>query len=291
MMTYYREHSRFSDPGRYRAALDALPEAIPALCEAIQGLLIHVFHAHRYGVQLEPERLRESCIYDLPDMLDRLFALEEAPLTQARAPERRLVANCRGYAMLLCSVLRERGTPARLRVGFETYFHRNPPRYGDHWVCEYWDAARRRWILVDAQLDPLHRETFGIDFDPCDLPESRFILAGDMWNRCRRGVIDPALCGILNLWGRAYVRGNVVRDVLCLRKIEYFPWDGAPLTLKDEGALTPSDIELLDRLAGLTYPSVAVEELGAVYAAHPGALEARKVSIGLDEDVAAAGKE
>src|SRR6516165_7569409 len=29
--------------------------------------------------------------------------------------------------------------------------------FEDHWVCEYWNGAEERWVLVDAQLDELQQ--------------------------------------------------------------------------------------------------------------------------------------
>jgi transglutaminase-like putative cysteine protease len=49
---------------------------------------------------------------------------------------------CNSYALMLVSMLRANGVPARSRCGFGAYF--NPPKFEDHWVCEYWNADRRR---------------------------------------------------------------------------------------------------------------------------------------------------
>jgi len=151
-------------------------------------------------------------------------------------------------------------------VGFETYFHKN--RFGDHWVCEYWREDAQRWTLVDAELDALHREAFDVMFDPQDLPEDAFIVSGEMWRRCVDGRVDPGLCGMLNTWGMAYVRGNLVRDVICLSKVENFPWDGAPLTLKPDDDVTAADLALLEYLADITSPEVRIPEVVAAYETH-----------------------
>jgi CO dehydrogenase/acetyl-CoA synthase beta subunit len=45
-------------------------------------------------------------------------------------------------------------------------FGRHP--YHDHWVCEYWARDEQRWVLVDAELDELHRSLLKFDFDPTD---------------------------------------------------------------------------------------------------------------------------
>jgi hypothetical protein len=45
--------------------------------------------------------------------------------------------------------------------------------------------SENRWILVDAQLDAVQRETFKPGFDPLDVPRDGFIVAGDAWRQCR----------------------------------------------------------------------------------------------------------
>lgn len=70
--------------------------------------------------------------------------------------EKHLVGVCRHSNVLLAAMLRTQGVPARARCGFAGYF--TPGKFEDHWVCEYWDAAEKRWILVDAQIDALQRE-------------------------------------------------------------------------------------------------------------------------------------
>ena len=96
-------------------------------------------------------------------MLARITEFDSQPLTIARPLDRKFVGNCRDHSTLLCSILRQQGVPARARCGFGAYFM--PNHYEDHWVCEYWNAAQQRWILVDAQLDQLQREALNIPFD------------------------------------------------------------------------------------------------------------------------------
>ena len=53
---------------------------------------------------------------------------------------------CRDYALLMTSILRYRGIPARARAGFGKYFTKG--RYEDHWVCEYWLTDEDRWVMI-----------------------------------------------------------------------------------------------------------------------------------------------
>ena len=103
-------------------------------------------------------------------------------------------------------MLRAHGVPARARCGFGAYFEKG--KFIDHWVSEYWNAAQRRWILVDAQLDERQRELFRIAFDPQDVPRDRFLVAGDAWRRCRAGEADPQAFGILDMHGLWFIAGS-----------------------------------------------------------------------------------
>jgi hypothetical protein len=147
-----------------------------------------------YGCDLSAERQNESHIRRMEKRLDRIMALAERPLTVARGPDHRIAGRCSSFTLMLVSMLRANGVPARLRCGFAAYF--NPPRFEDHWVCEYWDAARRRWVLADAQLDVVWCEKMWIAFDPADVPLAQFLTAAEAWRRCRRGEADPAPFGI-----------------------------------------------------------------------------------------------
>lgn len=152
----------------YAPLLEDLPADIPALVRAVQGNLLHIFWAEAYGVTHTDEQREGVGIRSAAEKLRRIHAANPAPLTTPRPPEARLVGNCRDFSVLLCALLRYHGIPARARCGFGTYF--TPGRYEDHWVCEYWRADEGRWVMVDAQLDALQRDTLKIDFDPLDVP-------------------------------------------------------------------------------------------------------------------------
>jgi hypothetical protein len=164
-------------------------------------------------------------------------------------------------------MLRHQGVSARVRNGFGVYLR--PEQFIDHWVCEYWDAGRARWVAVDAQMDPEHRAILEIEFDFMDTPQEQLIRAGTIWRRCREGALDPACCGALDLWGMDYVKANLLRDFLALNKCEVLPWDGAALTERPYGDLTGGEVALLDRIADLTAATVDVPVVRELYASHP----------------------
>jgi hypothetical protein len=251
---YYATPGPLTDPGQQAGLLDALPTDISSLCRVVQGLMIHVFWAEQYGIQLPEQRKSELQLRSVESKLDRLIELDARPLSQARPPEQRLVSNCRDFSLLLTTMLRYHGVPARARCGFGRYFI--PNHYEDHWVCEYWNTGQNRWVLVDAQLDQLQCAKLAIPFDPLDVPRDQFIVGGKAWQLCRSGQADPAMFGIFDMQGLWFVRGDFVRDVAALNKIELLPWDSWGIIEGRDQDLSAADLVFLDQLAALTCADV-----------------------------------
>ena len=248
-LAYYAKPGPLSELGAHAARARELPGGLAELCRVVQGLVVHPFLAHLYGLAPGAVRHAELELRPVAAMLDRALALDPQPLAVTRPPERRLVGNCRHFTLLLCSLLRARGVPARARCGFGAWFE--PAQFTDHWVCEVWDEARAAWRLVDAQFDAIQREAFRLPFDPLDVPRSQFVVAGEAWQRCRSGGADPRDFGIMDLRGLWFVRGNVVRDLAAFAKRELLPWDGWGL-MADQHESDAAELALLDRAAALT---------------------------------------
>jgi len=249
-LAFYANPGLMTDPGDFTNLFDELPRNIPELCRIVQGLMIHIFWAEQYGLQLPEKRRDEVQLRSVADKLAHILELEARPLTEARPPDKRLVGNCRDFSVMLTAILRHQGVPARARCGFGRYFLVD--HHEDHWVCEYWDKTQARWVFVDAQLDELQREKLAISFNPVDVPRDQFLVGGQAWQRCRTGQADPDTFGIFDMHGLWFVRGDLVRDVASLNKLELLPWDGwGIIELKDED-LTAADLDFLDRAAALT---------------------------------------
>lgn len=252
LLSYYSSPGPFTTLGEFAEKVDALPDDLPSLAQAVQTLLIHRFWAQRYKVDVTPEREKEQGLHGAEAMLAVAMRLDAARIGEPRAPDRRVVVICRHFATMLCAFLRRKGVPARARCGFATYFDHG--KHVDHWVCEYWNAGELRWIQVDAQLDEFQRSALNVDFDPLDVPHDRFLVAGDVWRQIHAGAIDPARCGILDMWGDWYVRGNLAIDVASLQKVELLPWEPFGIAKAPESTI-PDTLELLalvDRVARLT---------------------------------------
>src|SRR5512142_374141 len=154
--------------GAYGALLDPLPNDITALCKVVQGLLIHPLINEWYGVDLTSTQKKEVNIRPVSEMLRLANKLDPRPLVEPRPADERVVGNCRDHAVMFCAMLRHQGRPARVRVGFAEYL--TDQIISDHWVTEYWDADRSRWVLVDPQIDDLQRKKMNITFDTTDIP-------------------------------------------------------------------------------------------------------------------------
>jgi hypothetical protein len=156
------------------------------------------------------------------------------------------VGTCRHFAVLSCALLRLRGIPARARCGFATYFLAG--KSVDHWIIEYWRDAESRWVRVDA-------EVVGTDLvrDAADLAVDEFLTGGESWMRYRAGAIDPDLFGVAGVdyaWGIGEIRGNAIRDLAALCKVEMLPWDEWGRMTDSYDGKTGSDYdELMDVVA------------------------------------------
>jgi len=248
-LRYYAQPGPLTDLGAHAARARDLPGDLAGLCRVVQGLVVHPFLGHLYGLDSKAMRHGELETRPASEMIDRILALDASPLSKPRAPEQRFVGNCRHFTVLLCSLLRARGVPARGRCGFGAWFDRS--NFTDHWVCEVWNDAHGAWHLVDAQLDPQQCDAFKVPFDPLDVPRNEFLVGGAAWQRCRSGGADPHLFGIMDLRGLWFVRGNVVRDLAAFAKRELLPWDGWGL-MKDPHESDTAELALLDRAAELT---------------------------------------
>ena len=225
---------------------------------AVNGLLLHVWKAHAwYGHVLVP-RPRKVPIRHIARLLDAVLDLEPAPLHVARPVERRVVVDCRHFAVLLCAILRHRGVPARARCGFANYIGGDAP-LTDHWACEYWDAAHGRWVMEDP------------DLQRHDVPNDAFLTGAYAWRLASADPVFAERCAYSErIRGWEALRLNVVCDVAAVNGFASVSGDGWGLGLTAEEALTEDDRHALDRAAELCGDDGRLDEQAALYAETPG---------------------
>jgi len=267
ILDFYARPAMMTSAGRHTSMFAELPDDVDELVRIIQGLGIYdMAAADFYGVTIPDKRKNEIHIRSMERMLDQLLALDDQPLTMARPAEKRLACRCHNFTRFLVAMLRAKDIPARARCGFGAYF--NPPYFEDHWVCEYWNAAEARWVLVDPQFDETWRTKLKIDHDIFDVPRDRFLVAGDAWMQCRVGKADPAKFGIVfaNLRGLWFIAGNLVREAAALNKMEMLPWDVWGAQPPPNEPLNDEQLAFFDALAALARkPDASFDELRKLY--------------------------
>ncbi len=201
-----------------QAALEPVAADPVGICFPVHGLVIQPTDAE--ALDLPAERFAANQIRSASALVRELLALDPAPVTVPRAPGKRVVGTCRHFAVLSCAMLRHRGIASRVRCGFATYFQ--PGQGLDHWITEYWDDAATRWMRVDSEI-------LGQSVLPCpeDLGPGQFLTGGEAWHAYRRGEIDASRFGVYGTgnWGPGEIRGNAVKDLAALNKVELLPWD------------------------------------------------------------------
>jgi hypothetical protein len=206
----------FTALGTAEALADVDGSAVD-VCWPVHHLVIQPSDAQALGVP--SARLEENQIRSAASLLARLLALDPSPLSTPRSPEQRVIGTCRHFAVLACALLRHRSIPSRVRCGFATYFQ--PSQALDHWIVEHLEPAGR-WVRLDPEV--LAKDLVE---HPEDLAPGAFISGAEAWQAYRRGDIDGSTFGVYGTenFGPGEIRGNLVKDLAALNKVEMLPWD------------------------------------------------------------------
>jgi len=272
----YSELEYYSIPGcltnlsKHHQIIDDIPNNPEFICQIVQGLLVHGAWCKRYGFDCSNEK--EYYLPDISELLDKVLEFDSQSLTIARQPKDRVIASCREFATMACAIMRLKCIPARSRCGFAVYLGWKGS-LEDHWIVEYWNG--KRWVLNDPQIDPFQLSQIGkwgynkISIqseppvpNPHDLTDNDFFIAGKAWQMSRKGIISPEICGIDDIHGLWFIRGQLLRDFAALNKTEVVPylcriekgldWSLWELMNKSDDEVTEKEIELLDYIAELT---------------------------------------
>ncbi len=275
ILSYYAAHSPITDPGDYTCLYDNLPDDIPGLICIIQGQMMQRNSASTYGVTLTRGSRAETHLRTMQQRLARIAELSPEPLTLAREPKERTVGMCRDFAVFMASILRHKGIPARMRVGFADYLFANNEFKADHWITEYWDESKGCWILTDPDIGGLDSNTLPLK-QGCNLLNLRrdkdFYVAGSAWRLARAGKVRSDLFRYSGHWkGFPCIRGNLLHDFQALNRLElalFDYWD--ELHYKPETSMTVEDKAILDRVAELTVdPDANFDEMRSYFDSLP----------------------
>ncbi|RPJ47748.1 MAG: hypothetical protein EHM21_08005, partial [Chloroflexi bacterium] len=248
-LSFYAAPWLMTGAGELSHLFDPLPTGIADLCRVVQGLLIHPLINEWYGVDLTSTQKKEVNIRPVSEMLRLVNRLDPRPLSEPRPVDERVVGNCRDHAVLLCAMLRHQGRPARARAGFAAYL--TEQMISNHWITEYWDAAQRRWVQVDPQIDDLQRKKLNITFATTDLPAGQFYTGAQAWTACRKGKAKSGKFGHnRKRRGWPFMRMVLLQEIASLNKVEVLAWDNWwELGIKQDDQVTAEERKFLDQIA------------------------------------------
>jgi hypothetical protein len=282
----------YAAPGRHTDVLSfgIQPGTIEEVVEIVQGLLVYDLVAKDfYDVDLRPAQAMTVHERDAQAILAAARTVDRQPLQLPRRPTDRVGGRCNTYSLLTVSLLRAAGIPARSRCGFATYFA--PDYYEDHWVAEYWHSNENRWVMIDAQLDPVWRRLLGMDPDVrvVAVGPEQFVTAGRAWQAWRSGELDADRCGLTSIpeHGAFWIAGNLRLDLAALNKVEMLPWDVWGLHWEPSDS-PPSEETLatFDAVAALTVdPDTHLDELRDLYDTDDFRMDGNVFSVALGEMV------
>jgi formylglycine-generating enzyme required for sulfatase activity len=259
VLDFYRQYSSFTDPGEYAYLYKNLPDSLPELCSLIKSQFIHPYaELPQYRDQIPKERWNELVNYPtVKSILKGLVTYDSRGLVKNRKPKDRLILGCQENAILLVSVLKHRGIPARVRTGHATYLI--PGFHASHTICEVWNENDKHWMLVDPF-------TGMIDFN-----KEKFDFSNDAWLQMQKKEIDPTIYGNPGQYsGLVSIVGKISPDLASILGTEYPIYQYAPIldyAFKNNNQLPAEQIEILNKICELmkSLDAVNLSKLQEIY--------------------------
>lgn len=259
ILDFYKQTSCFTDLGYYTEFAKNLPNDIEELCALQRMQIIHPVilqdtsnaneDAWIWGdiKNIPPTRLiyEEDYFPTAQSMIAELLR-KNPNYNKEREARDKIHITCRGQAILLASILKAKGIPARARSGFAGYIW-NDGTYWDHWITEYFDTIEKCWKLVDAD-----EHCPGKNLD--DVPFEKFLFGAEAWLGLRNGkhkeesivyASEPVTTGL-----KAAIRG-LFYDFHALMNNEIIFLHLPKYILKKDYNLSEEELKELDELATL----------------------------------------
>lgn len=200
ILEFYKKTSYFTDLGYYKDFAKKLPDDIKQL-----SILQRMQIIHPVAFRDKEIRNKKDCFWG--DMTkvpisrleyeDDIFPTAQSVIaellrknpnyTTKREAKDKVHVTCRSQAILLASILKAKGIPARARSGFAEYIHYDGICY-DHWITEYFDEKENRWRLVDADE---HCPDHEMGFDLNDIPYDKFLFGANAYLGVRQNKYKP----------------------------------------------------------------------------------------------------
>lgn len=201
ILDHYLQFSQYTYPGLYLPSLHNFPNEITQIGKLVRSQTIHRVTLKngntgsntdlRYGDMTKLPWYRQpedDNFVTAAAILAELYRRDARGFPTDRADENKLILTCRHVSILIASILKSKGIPARVRSGFAPYFVVQGMPVGksdDHWINQYWNGKQNRWVTIDidGSLEDLK-------FNPYDIPQNTFDFSADAWLKVRRGEIE-----------------------------------------------------------------------------------------------------
>lgn len=203
VLKHYLEFSTYTNPGLYKEKLkNDLPDGIQDIGLLVRKNIIHrkTLAAGNTGANADLKfgDIKQVPWYRQPEddilvtaaaMLAELYRRDPRGFVLDRKLENKLIVTCRYVTLLVASIFKSKGIPARVRSGNASYFDMGElgSISADHWINQYWKEPENRWVTVDVDASLSLKG----DFDPYDMPEGKFDFPADAWLSIRAGKVDP----------------------------------------------------------------------------------------------------
>ena len=195
ILIFYLQTSAYTFLGPYADFARTLPDDIEQLCVLQRMQTIHAKEmACNPNIRNENDNINgdmtkypidrlnnEEDIFQTASSIFAELLRRDNMYSINREAKDKICIVCRGHALMLASVLKCKGIPTRVRVGFSKYHNNN--EYDDQWNIEYYNLEDGKWHMADAS-------EIGIDGDIknqlTDIPKEKFLTAAQAWVMIRK---------------------------------------------------------------------------------------------------------
>lgn len=260
ILDFYKEVSVYTNYGPYKEYFNSLTDNIYELAKFVNYQTIHrntLFKSYKNNDEVSKKypwyrlRCEDDILLTATSMMAELFRLDSNGISMNRKIEDKIVVTCRYVSVLMASILKAKGIPTRCRSGFCLIHNRySEPRCGDHWIIQYFDSSKDRWINVDTNLI----SDLDLDLKYFDFEDNYFTSCAEAWINVRNGKYNEDYyihgSGEHGLWMLArslfYDFHALMNDEISYR---FFP---SFIDSNDKfNKLTENDLTELDELANL----------------------------------------
>ncbi|WP_395375210.1 transglutaminase domain-containing protein [Marinicella sp. W31] len=259
MIEHYKQHTVVTNPGKYSEIFKGLNLSVKETVNLVGGISAHYQRDLTHtDIVLSKERLKEVDTRFVENIIERVFELNQQPLTETRPMHERFMGTCRDGAVLVCSMLRSMGIAARMRYGF-IHIYLDPKKpIAEHLLIEYWHPEKQQWMFCEPRMNQELMDRNGITgIESDNFPLEHFIFATDAWQEVRknrRSAVKYSDLTFKESYGLWKIRNIMMYDMASLIGFEPLVWDIWGYMIRAKRGMEPKSffqLHLLDKLARL----------------------------------------